>query len=171
MGVNVLCAVRVKGCVSSGSKKAGCDSNMRCIDVGLMSPEIHGTKALHWLPLVKAVCKHGGWTLGRFIAWSLSSSLRVRSVKRSSACVWRNLRMCMHVNQVKQFSVYIEEEGCLHHGRNISDQAVKNDTKHMKHLAWTQAFSTCTRYARLKSRQLVRKVRTICLHRDMKDIC
>lgn len=68
MGVNVLCAVRVKGCVSSGSKKAGCDSNMRCIDVGLMSPEIHDTKALHWLPLVKAVCKHGGWTLSRFIA-------------------------------------------------------------------------------------------------------
>lgn len=68
MGVNVLCAVRVKGCVSSGSKKAGCDSNMRCIDVGLMSPEIHDTKALHWLPLVKAGCKHGGWTLSRFIA-------------------------------------------------------------------------------------------------------
>lgn len=43
--------------------------------------------------------------------------------------------MRMYVNQVKQFSVYIEEEGCLHHVRNISDQAVKNDTKHMKHFS------------------------------------
>lgn len=71
MGVNVLCAVFASGRLSEAteSTKAGqLDiKGGRCMRLHLMSHEIHDAAALYQLPQVKAVCKHGGWMLIRFM--------------------------------------------------------------------------------------------------------
>lgn len=52
----------------------GRDANRgRCMELHLMSREIHDAAALHQLPPVKAVCIHSGRTLIRFITQHNSS--------------------------------------------------------------------------------------------------
>lgn len=57
------------GYVSTGkSRNAVCDVNRRrYMGLHLISHEIHDAAALYQMPLVKAGCKHSGWTLIRFI--------------------------------------------------------------------------------------------------------
>lgn len=122
------CRRRASACTSTGeSKRAGCDHRRSCTELCLMSHETHGPVALDQLPLVKAVCKHSGWALIMFIAWSISSLCVSLHLHMCVHVVQRNVHKCLNVNQVYVHS----KEGTSGVGlcvMNLPSQAGKNNT-------------------------------------------